>query len=134
VLARRQLVGYERYESASAYEALQALYQVVRLYVNFFQPSMKVLSKAREGSKVKKKYDQAKTPYQRVLESEHVNEETKATLRQQYATLNPVVLLRQMQQLQAVFWKLAVGEPAEPETAQGEATPTVGLLVEATNT
>ncbi len=116
----RQLVGYERYESASAYEALQALYQVVRLYVNFFQPSMKLLSKAREGSKVKKKYDQAKTPYQRVLESEHVNEEAKATLRQQYVTLNPVVLLRQMQRLQATFWKLAVGEPAGPETAQGE--------------
>jgi hypothetical protein len=117
----RQLVGYERYESASACEALQALYQVVRLYTNFFQPSVKLVSKERVESRVKKKYDQAKTPSQRVLESEDVNERAKATLRQQYATLNPVVLLRQMQRLQAVFWKLAVGEPAEPETAQGEA-------------
>jgi Integrase core domain len=117
----RQLVGYERYESASAFEALTALYEVVRLYVNFFQPSMKLVSKERVESRVKKKYDQAKTPYQRVLESEHVTDEAKATLRQQYATLNPVVLLRQMQRLQAVFWKLAVGEPAEPETAQLEA-------------
>ena len=117
----RQLVGYERYESASACEALAALYEVVRRYVNFFQPSMKVVSKERGASRIKKKYDQAKTPSQRVLESEHVTDEAKATLRQQYATLNPVVLLRQMQRLQAVFWKLAVGEPAEPETAQLEA-------------
>lgn len=87
----RQLVGYERYERASASEALQALYQVVRLYTNFFQPSLKLVSKERVESRVKKKYDQARTPYQRVLESEHVNEEAKAMLRQQYATLNPVV-------------------------------------------
>jgi len=117
----RQLVGYERYESLSAYEALQALYDVVRLYTNFFQPSLKLVSKERVGSRVKKKYDLARTPYQRVLDAEQVSEEVKVSLRQQYATLNPVALLRHMQRLQAVFWKLAVGEPAEPETAQVEA-------------
>ena len=114
----RQLVGYERYESLAAYEALCALYEVVRLYINFYQPSMKLLTKERVGSKVKKTYDPAKTPYQRVLESEQVSDEVKARLRQQYATLNPVALLRQMQRLQALLWKLAVGEPAEQETAQ----------------
>jgi hypothetical protein len=114
----RQLVGYERYESASAYQALQALYEVIRRYINFFQPSMKLVAKERVGSKVKKRYDKAKTPYQRVLESERVTQESKARLRQQYATLNPVALLRQMQRLQAVLWKLVAGEPAEPETAQ----------------
>jgi Integrase core domain len=114
----RHLVGYERYESLSAYEALCALYEVVRLYVNFFQPSLKLVSKERVGSKVKKTYDRAKTPYQRALESEQVSEEDKARLRQQYATLNPLALLRQMQRLQAVLWKLAAGEPVESETAQ----------------
>ena len=114
----RQLVGYDRLESLSAYEALGALYEVIRLYVNFFQPSMKLVSKEREGSKVKKKYDQAKTPYQRVLESEQVSEEVKARLRQQYATLNPMALLRQMQRLQSVLWQLAAGEPTETEAAQ----------------
>lgn len=114
----RQLVGYERYESASAYEALQTLYEVVRLYTNFFQPSVKLVSKERVGSKIKKKYDQAKTPYQRVLDSAQVSDEVKATLRQQYATLNSVALLRQMQRLQVVLWKLAVGESAVQESAQ----------------
>lgn len=117
----RQLVGYERYESLSAYEALCALYEVVRLYINFFQPSMKLVSKVREGSKVKKHYDQAKTPYQRVLESEQVSEQVKARLRQQYALLNPMALLRQMQRLQNVLWKLTAGEPPEPASAPAEA-------------
>ena len=114
----RQLVGYERYESASAYQALQALYEVIRLSTNFFQPSMKLIAKERVGSKVKKTYDPAKTPYQRVLESEQVSDEVKAQLRQQYAVLNPIALLRQLQRLQAVLWKLAAGEPPEQETAQ----------------
>lgn len=114
----RQLVGYERDESLSAYEALQALYDVVRLYTNFFQPSLKLVSKERVGSRVKKKYDLARTPYQRVLDAAQVSEEIKVILRQQYATLNPVALLRHMQRLQTVFWKLAVGDPVEPETAQ----------------
>ena len=114
----RQLVGYDRYESLSAYEALAALYEVIRLYINFFQPSMKLVSKEREGSKVKKRYDKAKTPYQRVLESDQVTEEVKARLRQQYAPLNPLALLRQMQRLQAVLWKLTAGASTEQETAQ----------------
>jgi len=114
----RQLVGYERYESAAAFEALCALYEVVRLYINFFQPSMKLVSKERQGSKVKKRYDKAKTPYQRVLESDQVTEEVKARLRQQYAPLNPLALLRQMQGLQALLWKLTAREPTEQETAQ----------------
>jgi hypothetical protein len=106
----RQLVGYARYEGQQACDMLQRLYEVVRLYINFFQPSMKLVSKERIGAKVKKKYDAAKTPYQRVLASEQVTEEVKAALRQEYLTLNPVTLLRQIRQQQAVLWKLAVGE------------------------
>jgi len=106
----RQLVGYDRYEGQQACDALQRLYEVVRLYTNVFQPSMKLVSKERIGAKVKKKYDAAKTPYQRVLASEQGTEEVKAALRQEYLTLNPVTLLRQIRQQQAVLWKLAVGE------------------------
>lgn len=114
----RQLVGYDRFESWAAYQALGNLYEVIRLYVNFFQPSMKLVDKQREGSKVKKTYDQAKTPYQRVLEAEQVGEAAKEKLRQQYATLNPMALLRQMQRLQEVLWKLVACEPTEAETPQ----------------
>jgi len=103
----RQVVGYDRFEGQEACEALAALYQLVRLYTNFFQPSMKLQNKERLGSKVKKTYDDAKTPYQRVLESAAIREEVKEALRTQYLSLNPVALLRQMEQGQACLWKQA---------------------------
>jgi hypothetical protein len=110
-------VGYDRYEGEAAYEALQHLYDVVRLYTNFFQPSLKLLSKERIGGKVRKKYDAAKTPYQRVLESEQLTAEVKAALQQEYLTLGPLALLRQIRERQAVLWKLALFEVALPAVA-----------------
>ena len=123
----RQTVGYDRYEGQPACDALAALYEVVRLYTNFFQPSMKLQSKERLGSKVKKTYDTARTPYQRVLESEQVTQESKDRLQAQYRTLNPVALLRHIEQRQASLWKLTVGVRGK-ETAQ-EAVPAVGSSV-----
>ena len=69
----RRVIGYDRYEGITAYNALTDLYAVLRLYVNFFQPSLKLLSKTRIGAKVTKKYDEAKTPYQRLLLSEKLS-------------------------------------------------------------
>jgi hypothetical protein len=63
----RRAVGYRRYDTPSELEALNELYAVLRLYTNYFQPSMKLIEKTRSGSKVRKKYDKAKTPYRRVL-------------------------------------------------------------------
>ena len=56
--------------------------RVLRLYTNFFQPVMKLVEKTRTGSRVRKKYDRARTPYSRVLESAYVTEQTKEELRQ----------------------------------------------------
>jgi transposase InsO family protein len=103
----RQLVGYDRYEGRRAYRRLDALYAILHFYVNFFQPVMKLISKERVGSKVKKQYDTAKTPYQRILESDQVAEEVKQQLREQYDTLNPAALLRTVQSLQDALWQEA---------------------------
>ena len=62
--------------------------------MNFFQPVRKLVSKERVESKVRRKYDRAQTPYQRVLASPLVGEEDKAKLRELYRTLNPVELQR----------------------------------------
>jgi hypothetical protein len=101
----RQLVGYERYEGEAAFQELDALYQVVRLYVNFFQPVQKLVAKERIDAKVRKRYDTAKTPCQRVLKSEHVNPESKELLHKQYLSLNPAELLRQIEHLQYGLWR-----------------------------
>jgi len=103
----RQVVGYDRYEGPAACDALNALYRPLRLYVNFFQPVMVLLSKHRDGAKVTRRYDQAKTPYQRALASPDVAEEAKSRLRQQHIALNPAALLREIRAAQEAFWKLA---------------------------
>ncbi|HEY6405847.1 MAG TPA: hypothetical protein VIY29_00110 [Ktedonobacteraceae bacterium] len=63
----RQVVGYDRFAGEHAYRQLTELYRALRLYVNCFQLSMKLLSKQREGKKVRYVYDPAKTPLQRLL-------------------------------------------------------------------
>jgi hypothetical protein len=103
----RKLVGYDRYEGLDAYAALSKLYGVLRLYVNFFQPSLKLISKTRIGAKVTKKYDKAKTPYQRLMSSSNIIEEIKIKLKKQFEELDPVELLKNLEELQNNFWKHA---------------------------
>ena len=103
----RRLIGYDRYEGLNAYEALVKLYKVLRLYINYFQPSLKLMTKTREGAKVTKRYDQAKTPYQRLISSEHITTLAKEKLKKQYETLDPVKLLKELENLQNNFWQYA---------------------------
>jgi hypothetical protein len=63
----RKLIGYERYEGEQSCRCLLSIYEPLRLYINFFQPSMKLLAKERLGARVKKRYDKARTPYRRAL-------------------------------------------------------------------
>ena len=92
----RRLVGYDRYQTQRQVQQLNALYQVYRLYVNHFLPVMKLIAKMRQGSKVKKMYDEPKTPYQRVLDSPHVSDEAKRKLRAVHAKLDLVQLKREI--------------------------------------
>ncbi|MBN4055142.1 transposase family protein [bacterium AH-315-K03] len=101
----RRLVGYDRFEGQATWGALARLYKVMRLYVNFFQPSLKLLSKERSCAKVTKKYSPAKTPYQRILLSDHVTVEIKERLTLQYKTLDPVTLLSELGSLQNQLWE-----------------------------
>ena len=93
----RRLVGYDRFEGRKAWEALAQLYRVLRMYVNYFQPSLKLIAKERQGAKVSKKYDSAKTPFQRILLSEHISQEKKDRLTKEYNALDPVKLLAQLE-------------------------------------
>ena len=96
----RRAVGYARYDTEEQCMLLNELYSYLRLYTNFFQPTMKLKSKQREGSKVKKCYDQALTPYQRVMQSTLISKPKKQLLRTKYATLNPAALKRKIEGLQ----------------------------------
>lgn len=102
----RRTIGYRRYESPEALTLLQAIYADLRLYVNFFQPVQKLLTKQRQGSKVHKTYDQAKTPHQRVMAEPGVPIETKMRLQQQYLELNPAALKRRIDANLRRLWAL----------------------------
>lgn len=104
----RQLIGYERYEGQAACAAINQLYEICHLYCNFFQTVMVLVSKERHGAKVTKRYDQAKTPYHRVLDHPAVPETVKIALRRCYLSLNPAALQRQIEAQQEVVWRLAI--------------------------
>jgi hypothetical protein len=127
--AVRQMVGYDRYEGPVACAALAALYEPLRLYLNFFQPVMVLIDKQRDGAKVKKRYDRAKTPYQRTLEAPTVPPEVKAHLRQLYLTLNPAALLRQIEAAQNALWKLALRPSDATMPARPASPPNWGTQV-----
>jgi hypothetical protein len=113
----RQLVGYERFEGERAYRQLAELYRAVRLYVNFFQPSLKLLTKQRDGGHVRRTYGPARTPFQRVLATDVLPEETRARLTTLYQALDPVRLLRQIRMLQEALGRHAVfGRTGRPST------------------
>jgi len=104
----RRLVGYDRYTSKAAYQCLERLYSNVRLYINFFQPTMKLVSKTRHGAKVNKVYDTARTPYQRLMEAGVLTEAQQQELAATYHGLNPVRLLKQINSNLEQLWQLAV--------------------------
>jgi len=102
----RRTVGYGRYDTDKQLNALNELYGYLRLYVNFFQPVRKLIKKERIGSKVIKRYDEAKTPYGRVLASPDIKDEIKMKLKIQYDMLNPAELKRKITKLQNKLLKL----------------------------
>jgi hypothetical protein len=83
----RHFAGYGRYETQEQVAQLNAAYAMVRLYVNFFKPVVKLQAKRRIGSKVKRIYDRPKTPYQRLMECETLDPVAKEKLKATYTSL-----------------------------------------------
>ena len=102
----RRAVGYLRYDTEEELLVLNELYRYLRLYSNFFQPTMKLIEKTRIGSRVTKRYDKAQTPYRRVLASPDVSAQDKQKLKTQNAKLNPAHLKRQITSLQQKLIRL----------------------------
>jgi hypothetical protein len=102
----RKTIGYRRYESTDALDLFQAIYADLRLYVNFFQPVLKLVYKERQGSKVYKRYDEAKTPHQRIMASPDVSAKVKLRLQHTYFMLNPAELRRQIDVYLRRLWRL----------------------------
>jgi hypothetical protein len=89
----RHLFGYDRFDDPHLVPLINDLYSNEwSLYQNHFMPSQKLLSKEKINSKYRRKYEKAKTPYQRLLESPHISEEVKMQKALLHQTLNPFEL------------------------------------------
>jgi hypothetical protein len=93
----RQWFGYERHDNQAVVPLINALCKgALGQLLNLFLPSLKLESKRREGSKIKRVYGPAQTPLDRVLEREEVCGEKKRQLRALQAQLNPFALRREV--------------------------------------
>ncbi|OIO45482.1 MAG: hypothetical protein AUJ28_04215 [Parcubacteria group bacterium CG1_02_37_51] len=90
----RKWLGYSRYDTEKQLNMINNLYEnELRLFNNFFRPVMKIESKEKINNSVcRKKYDIAKTPYQRLMESNQISRKIKQKLEKLYLSLNPVQL------------------------------------------
>lgn len=93
----RKLVGHERHSGARSLSVLQELYRLARLYVNYFQPSAKLVSKERIGAKVQRKYDPPKTPAERLALSDPALE---TFLQSEREKVDPMTLISRIRKLQ----------------------------------
>jgi hypothetical protein len=103
----RHTIGYDRWETGQELALLESIYDDLRLYINFFQPSFKLIAKERIANKTIKRYETANTPYQRVLERKDISLEAKARLINLYLQLNPAELRHRIDQKTAKLWRIS---------------------------
>lgn len=75
---------------------MAALYAYPRLYVKFFRPSFELQSKTREGARVRKKYEKPATPYEQLMASDQIKDQTKNLLKEQFFKLDPIHLVKEI--------------------------------------
>lgn len=108
----RQLIGYDRYEGPVAQAQMERVYELVRVYVNGYQPVMKLTGKERAGPKVRKRYDVPKTPYRRAREAGVMLPEAQAQFESQVQKHGPLALRRRLDAELDRLWSLRAGSPA----------------------
>lgn len=105
----RQYIGYDRLNNPEQLELLNDLYRnELNYFLNYFLPSMKLIAKERQGSKIKKKYDKAKTPFQRLFESKEIDESKKLELLRILNKLDPFKLQEKIESKIRLILKLSV--------------------------
>ena len=102
----RNVVGYARFDDVRHVAVLVELYGVLEDYINFFIPSLKCVEKTRILSRKVRKYDTARTAYQRVMAHPDISPEIKERLRRKYDTLNPVILKQKSDSILKKLFKI----------------------------
>ena len=95
---------------------LNDLYSRLRLMTNYFIPQQKLIAKTRNGAKVTKGYDTAATPFQRVIDRPDIDQQVKEPLRQEYESLNPAAIRKEMNALNDQLLAIARAKPGRPKS------------------
>ncbi len=103
----RKLVGYDRYDSLAALAALNTLYADLRLLQNLWLPSVKLVTKTRVGSRVRRVYGPPQTPLDRVRACPSADPTKVAALVREQATLDPFALAARIERQQDRLYALA---------------------------
>lgn len=106
----RRFVGHDRYSGIFAGQALAHLYQAVRLYVNYFQPSFKLRGKEKIAARVKRHHEKPMTPGERLIRHPALADDVKERLQLQGKALDPMGLLHRIREQQAALAALACRE------------------------
>jgi hypothetical protein len=109
----RQLLGYERFDKPELVAVINDFYKnAFSLYTNYFCPTLKLKEKQRINSQYIKKYYPPQTPYQRLLDSEHLTPQAKLLLTETYKSLNPFKLKKSIEsKLKIIFNTLKLPRP-----------------------
>jgi hypothetical protein len=107
----RQYLGDLRLDTPEQIAALNALYEQMWLYYNLFQPVLHLCEKQLLGDKVRRKWDAATTPYERVLASGVLSSEQQARLQQLYEQTNPAQLREALYRQLEALWQSALTQP-----------------------
>jgi hypothetical protein len=104
----RKILGYLRYDSQAALEAINDLYRnELGWMMNLFQPSVKLVEKSRVGSKLKRTYDQPTTPLDRLLGCKLADPAKLEELKKLRASLDPFKLSQVIEQKLDHIFQLA---------------------------
>ncbi len=102
----RQYFGTIRLETPEQVQAMNVLYEKMWLYYNFFQPVMHLREKICQQDQVIRHWDQAQTPYQRLVATGALPHDQQAHLQALYAQTNPMTLRQEIYCLLDALWKL----------------------------
>ena len=117
----RKLLGWDRYDSPEALEALNDLYRnELRLMMNLYQPTVKLENKVRVGSRLRRRYSPAQTPLDRLFTHTEVDLQQAEQLRQLRETLDPFELSKAIERKLQRIYQLA-NSPLSPKTADSKA-------------
>ena len=114
----RRFVGHDRYSGQVAGQTMAHLYGALRRYVNFFQPSFKLIDKTKDGATTVKHYSQPTTPCNRLIQHDTTSAGMTGALNEYRARWDPVLLLHTIREAQSAL--VAATAPEVRETPSGE--------------